>query len=145
AVVLAIVLAAFFAYAGCGARAVKRGLDYHVMRAAGADAIDCGRIQFPRAVSHVLNAEQSAQVASCIESSRAKRLAFFFSSGGPGTDSDFATGLIGAADGRLWRFWYDSAPCGGPHCAERFRQRDCPPPSTTGPVDPTTFCTGNTK
>jgi hypothetical protein len=145
AVVLAIVLAATFACVGCAARAVKRGLDYHVMKAAGADAINCGRIQFPRAMPHVLNAEQSAQIASCIDSSRTKRLAFFFSAGGPGIDSDLATGLVGAADGRLARFWYDSAPCGGPHCDERFRQRDCPPPSTTEPVNPTTFCAGSTK
>ena len=145
AVVLAIVLVATSTCVGCAARAVKRGLDYHVMKAAGADAINCGRIQFPPAVPHVLNAEQSAQVASCIDSSRTKRLPFFFSAGGPGIDSELATGLVGAADGRLARFWYDSAPCGGPHCGERFRQRECLPPSTTEPIDPTTLCADNTK
>jgi hypothetical protein len=145
AVLLAVVLATSFAGAGCATRAVKRGLDYHVMKAAGADAINCGRIQFPRATPHALNAEQSAQVASCIDSARRRRLAFFFSAGGPGIDSNLATGLVGTADGRLARFWYDSAPCGGPHCDERFRQHDCHPPSTTEPIDPTIFCAGRTR
>jgi hypothetical protein len=60
-----MVLAATFAYAACAARAVKRGLYYHVRAAAGDDAIDCGRIQFLQGMPHVLNTEQSTQIASC--------------------------------------------------------------------------------
>ena len=86
AVVLAIVLAAASACVGCAAHAKNRGLDYHVMKAAGAEAINCGRIQFSPLTPHVLNAEGTAQIASCIDSSRTKRLAFFFSVGGPGID-----------------------------------------------------------
>jgi hypothetical protein len=112
---MAIVLAAMLACAGCGTHAVrtdrsgKLGGEHHIRKGAGTDA------------------------------ARASGRAFFFSAGGQGIDSIVASGLIGKTDGTIARFWYDSAPCGGPRCDERFEVRACPAPPATEPVDPVTF------
>ncbi len=45
-----------------------------------------------------------------------------------GFDSSVAQGLLGKSDGTVLRFWWDSAPCGGPGCAARFTVESCPLP-----------------
>ena len=135
----AVALSATLMCAGCATRATRHGIDYYVQRASGAQAIECGRIQFPLAMRRVLDADQTTRIATCIEDARARQRPFFFSIGGPGIDSYVATGLVGASDGTVKRFAYDSAPCGGRHCAERFELRACPRPKA-GALDPVTFC-----
>jgi hypothetical protein len=46
-----------------------------------------------------------------------------------GIDSWVAHGLIGSSDGTIQRFWYDSAPCGGPGCEARLAVTPCKRPS----------------
>lgn len=79
AVLAAVVLAATFVCAGCATHVAQRGIDYHLMEVSGSEAINCGKIQFPPAMRHLLDAEQATQISRCIESARASRRAFFFS------------------------------------------------------------------
>ena len=62
----------------------------------------------------------------------AKRSAYFYVQG-PGIDSQLAWGML-TRSGRVMRFEYDSAPCGGPGCNERFVVRDCDSPLEGRPV-----------
>jgi hypothetical protein len=79
------------------------------------------------------------------DSARKGRLAFFFSAGGPGIDSDPATGSSALRT--------EGSPASGTtarRAAARiapnaFRQHDCRPPSTTQSIDPTAFCAGSTQ
>lgn len=45
-----------------------------------------------------------------------------------GIDSWVAWGLLGTTDGVLFRFIYDSAPCGGPGCSSRISFDRCDKP-----------------
>jgi hypothetical protein len=42
-----------------------------------------------------------------------------------GVDSLVAYGVLSDATGQVFYFQYDSAPCGGPGCAEEFEKRAC--------------------
>ena len=42
-----------------------------------------------------------------------------------GEDSSLAHGVLSDATGHVFFFSYDSAPCGGPMCAERFEKKVC--------------------
>ena len=44
---------------------------------------------------------------------------------GPGEDSEIAVGVVAESNGFTRWFDYDSAPCGGSGCRERFLTRAC--------------------
>jgi hypothetical protein len=63
-----------------------------------------------------------------------------------GIDSWVADGLLGGTDGILQRFWYDSAPCGGPGCEARLRLGPCERPSVVTARDGNAeFACGTTR
>jgi hypothetical protein len=69
---------------------------------------------------------------------RGKRRAYFYVQG-PGIDSQVAWGML-TRGGHVMRFEYDSAPCGGPACNERFVVRDCTDPGEGEPITADLSC-----
>jgi len=59
-----------------------------------------------------------------------------------GTDSSVAEGLMAKAGGATVKFFYDSAPCGGPNCAESFTTQPCPAPHLSTQSGRTVFACG---
>jgi hypothetical protein len=80
------------------------------------------------------------RVETCLSEAYRARRRFFFSIEGGGADSYVGSGLMGDAAGNVKRFWYDSAPCGGPGCGESFRVATCPVPKDASRIDPRLDC-----
>ena len=136
----AIVLPLLAATASSCSTHQKLGVAPHLVRVTGPAATNCGVYRIPPVLPHKLNADQAQAVSSCISDAHAKREAFWFSVEGPGIDSYLATGLFGVGDGTVRRFWYDSAPCGGPQCDERFTTAPCVVEASLA-LDPEMKCT----
>jgi len=117
----------------------KLGLS-HYLTPATRGVANCGTFRFELMRERKLNERQLAELASCIRAARDHREGFGFSVEGPGIDSYLATGLVGAADGTVQRFCYDSAPCGGPQCPERFVTRPCTIAPDVTVIDPNMDC-----
>lgn len=104
----------------------KVSLEAHIEEVTGPNAVDCGRHD-PR------TNDEDAMMKSlkCVVDAAAASKPFRAIRGQQGIDSQIAHGLLGKADGKILRFWYDSAPCGGPGCAERFDVRPCLSPAVS--------------
>jgi hypothetical protein len=89
-------------------------LDKFVENFAGASVQNCG--------SHDTFASREALEGSvaCGRKASVTKTAFVTRQHIPGIDSTIYQGLVGRADGTVYFFWYDSAPCGGPGCYPRF-------------------------
>src|SRR5262245_5798890 len=103
----------------------------HVERFTGAQAVDCGT--FGAAVARA----QLEQALACATAAIEQGKAFRAFKGQPGTDSWFAEGVFRAREGAVYRFSYQSTPCGGPGCGSRFAIERCPGNSITLVGDPT--------
>lgn len=89
---------------------------------------DCGRYFLPRPFAPA-NTNQLQQTVGCaIESGQAHKPFVGFSQS-QGIDSEVFDGLLGTTAGFIFRFSFDSAPCGGPGCAGRFSIQGCAIPS----------------
>jgi hypothetical protein len=88
----------------------------------GPQAAECGR--HPVAVSP----EALTKSLACAMEASAQRRPFWTFKEDPGIDSRLAHGLLGDSDGAVFRFHWDSAPCGGPGCAPRYSIESCPVP-----------------
>lgn len=117
------VAVAVVAWLGCSTD--RKGLAFHVDRAAGEPATDCGTFRFGMFEPLELTSTQAAQAAECVARARTRREPFRVVLEGPGIDSHLATGVLAGRDGVVRRFNYDSAPCGGPGCRERFSLGPC--------------------
>ena len=117
------VAVAIVALPGCSTH--RTGLAFHVDRAAGEPATDCGTFRFGMFEPHELTSAQAAQAAECVARARSGREPFKVVLEGPGIDSHLATGVLAGRDGVVRLFNYDSAPCGGPRCRERFSLEPC--------------------
>jgi hypothetical protein len=95
-------------------------LEAHIQKFTGLEAVDCGTHSLFRA-----QRERLRDSLTCARGAAAKRAAFDVIQRGFGTDSEIAFGVLGKSDGSVWWFDYDSAPCGGPGCAERFTVTPC--------------------
>ena len=94
----------------------RDGLKKAELRLAGPAALDCGGVQ---------PGGNPQPVDRCaVEAFRAGRpfLATYYNES---MDSTSAIVLVGKAGGGAARLYYDSAPCGGPHCPERIVERPC--------------------
>lgn len=96
----------------------------HVTRLTGADPIDCGRLR-PARPSVQVTADQAQPALECARNAAQQRKPFWTSIGRQGIDSIVVDGLLGSTDGVIYRFDYDSAPCGGPGCPSRFTTARC--------------------
>ena len=117
------VAVATVALLGCSTH--KRSLAFHLDRAAGEPATDCGTFRFGMFQPHELTSAQAAQAAECVARTRSRREPFRVVLEGPGIDSHLAAGVLAGRDGVVRLFNYDSAPCGGPRCRERISLGPC--------------------
>ncbi len=142
---LAMALAGLLATSSRAQYFDKVGGKRRVLGAVGKDAVDCGT--FPGRPYHSarsLTAQQEQSVSLCATSARNEKRAWFFAVEGSAIDSCVATGLMGRRDGRVQVFWYDSAPCGGPHSGESFETYDCVAPQGDAVLRPLMTC-GDSK
>ena len=115
----------------------KIGVKSHVLNIVGTRATDCGAFRGnPAAGRNALSAQQQQAVSACATNARSGKSGWYFSVQGSTDDSLAATGLLGLSDGRIRFFLYDSAPCGGRHCAEYFETSECvaPPNEAVQPL-----------
>lgn len=117
------VAVAIVALLGCSTH--RRGLAFHLDRATGVPTTDCGTFRSGVFKRHGLTSAQAAKAAECVARARSRQEPFKVVLEGPGIDSHFATGLLAGRDGVVRLFNYDSAPCGGPRCRERFSLGPC--------------------
>jgi hypothetical protein len=123
----------------------KVGGKRRVLGAVGKDAVDCGTFPgHPYRSARSLTTQQEREVSACATSARDEKRAWFYAVEGSAIDSWVATGLMSRRDGRVQVFWYDSAPCGGPHCGESFETYDCVASGSAAVVRPLMTC-GDSK
>ena len=89
----------------------------------GPSAINCGRFRALAALD--ANVEKAM---ACTVLARKERKAFYVINEDETFDSQIASGFVGKADGNAMLFYYDSAPCGGPHCRSSFSLKQCAAP-----------------
>jgi hypothetical protein len=100
--------------------ATKVPLEDHIRSLIGSDAIDCGTHSREKSVP-----EEMHRSLACARDAETQHKPFRVVQRGPGEDSEFAVGIMGRRDGSVLWFNYDSAPCGGPGCADRFSTKPC--------------------
>ena len=128
-----VVLLGGISATGCSLVYPRAGLQHYLDHSVGADAIRCGAFVRRPLEAHALSTEEAQASSSCLtDAFRGKRSAYFFVQG-PGIDSEVAWGML-TRGGQVMRFEYDSAPCGGPACNERFVVRDCTNPGESESV-----------
>jgi len=93
----------------------RMSLDAHILKQTTVSPVDCGTHPLEGADPEALH-----RSLECGEDALKQHLAFKTMQRGPGIDSEIAYGLIGLRDGAVFWFDYDSRPCGGPMCAEKF-------------------------
>lgn len=100
----------------------------------GPEPLDCGQHRLVYAGdSPVLISEEALQRSlSCGTEAAKARQPFWTFKQGQGIDSWIAHGLLGTDQGAVYRFSFDSAPCGGPGCPSRFLVEPCETPVVTG-------------
>jgi len=103
-----------------GQRAQKMSLEAHLHQVIGFDAVDCGTHTRDKPVPEAMH-----ESLACARDTERQHRAFRIIQRGPSEDSEFAVGVLGKPDGSILWFEYDSAPCGGPACAERFETTPC--------------------
>ena len=109
---------------GAGREVQKFSLEAYIEAVTGPNAIDCGR--------HDRRANDEAAMIKSLKCAVDAAMAgkpFRVIRDEQGIDSQIAHGLLAKTDGKILRFSYDSAPCGGPGCADRFEVRTCPSPT----------------
>jgi hypothetical protein len=96
----------------------------------GSDAVDCGRYLLDQSRT-MATAEQLRKSVTCGSAAAKDRKPFLALVQYQGIDSLVFEGLLGTAEGKMHRFSYDSAPCGGPGCPGRFTIERCDKPDVT--------------
>jgi hypothetical protein len=110
------------------------GVAYHVRRAAGQGAIDCGHFYQGLGEEGPTGAQVAAMYA-CATAAHREGRAFSFFVESAGKDSLGAAGLIGTPSREIKSISYESAPCGDEdHCDEEFIVRKCAAPAS-GVID----------
>jgi hypothetical protein len=127
---------------GCAIIFPRAGLQHYLTHATGPDAQSCGTFERSVNESRVLSPAETATVTRCMTDAYRNGRTFYFYVQGPGIDSQLAWGML-IRSGELMRFEYDSAPCGGPACNERFVMTTCSPPQSDQPITPDIPCSGH--
>ena len=109
--------------AACGSpTAPDRSVEEHIRSFIGGGATDCGRLG-------ITATDQEMQTAlTCALAAAQRGVAFSTVRRYQGVDSSVAEGLLARAGGSTSKFFYDSAPCGGPNCGESFTMQVCTNP-----------------
>jgi hypothetical protein len=111
---------------GAGAEAPRDAVQELVLKQVGTSPTVCARFKYDFIRGNKPTADEFRALETCITDAWRRRQPFYFSIEGTGVDSHIGHGLMGNADRQVKRFWYDSAPCGGPGCNERFLVAVCP-------------------
>lgn len=109
----------------------QRSVEQHVQRLTGPNALDCGHYRFsghPDTSNRIDEAVVRRSLQCGLDASK-RRMPFRIIREGAGIDSWIAHGSVGAPDGTMFLFSYDSAPCGGPGCPERLITSKCSSPT----------------
>jgi hypothetical protein len=89
----------------------------------GRSAVNCGRF----GAFDARDADIETAMA-CLVAAQKEKKAFFVINDDETFDSRVASGFISKAGGNTMLFYYDSAPCGGPHCSSSFSIKECAAP-----------------
>ena len=103
-----------------GQQPTRQSLEAHILQEVSVEPVDCGTHPLNQADPDALH-----RSLACARDAHKNHLAFKVVQRGPGVDSEIALGLLGLRDGAMLWFSYDSGPCGGPMCNERFEARRC--------------------
>jgi hypothetical protein len=103
-----------------GSQRTRLSLEAHILMETGVEPIDCGT--HPR---YKPDPDALHRSVACARNAKKDHFAFKLMQRGLGEDSEVAFGLLGLRDGATLWFWYDSGPCGGPMCNERFEAVRC--------------------
>ena len=105
----------------------------YVERFTGPQPADCGRhlLKRPERPGDWVSADEDTlrQSVACGVAAAGERKPFWTFTQGQGIDSWVAQGLLGTVEGIVYRFSYDSAPCGGPGCPARISFERCAKPA----------------
>jgi hypothetical protein len=101
-----------------------------VHRFAGSEPLECGRHLLIQQERRWVAADEAALQKSveCGVSAASAKRAFWTFKQDQGIDSWVASGILGTSDGIIYRYTYDSAPCGGPGCPSRISFERCDNP-----------------
>jgi len=100
----------------------RKSLETYIEEVTGRESVvNCG--EYPWCKSRSKEALQES--LACAEGSTKQQKPFRIVLHVMGTDSFGAYGVLSDATGRAFFFAYDSQPCGGPDCAERFSKKAC--------------------
>ena len=113
---------------GVGATPVPPELQSYVTKFTGPQPADCGQHLLVKPFAPV-NVDELQRSLTCVFEAARNRKAFWTVKQDQGIDSLVFQGLVGTTDGVVHRFFYDSAPCGGPGCAGRFTTERCEKPT----------------
>jgi hypothetical protein len=105
------------------AQVQRRSLEAHIADIIGPVSVDCW---VPGTATVSWDPLQAG--FACAQEAVKQHKAFQQVEHGFSEDAATARGLIGTVDGTTFVVWYDSAPCGGPGCPERFEATPCPLP-----------------
>src|SRR5512137_1201175 len=122
--ILPVVLFALLLVTGSHAfgQTAQRGYEDKLRQIGGPDTVNCGSFEWAPFEQRLLTDEQYAKALECMSGAWREGKPFLFAFGGVGIDSYVASGVLGLRERRgLYRFSYDSAPCGAPGgCAPAF-------------------------
>ena len=131
-----VVTVVTIAVSGLGLQAEQRvdpveDLRQHVLRYTGPEPIECGRLLLVQQERRWVAADEAAlqKSVTCGATAASSKRAFWTFKQDQGIDSWVASGILGTADGVIYRFTYDSAPCGGPGCPSRISFERCDKPT----------------
>lgn len=111
---------------GQSSKTVPNGLRAYLERFTGPQPVDCRPLV--SATDHA--DEASARMTSCIAEAKQGHKPFFsYDEGGERMDSWQVTGVLTTPDGAGYSFGYDSSPCGGGGCSDRFTITHCENPT----------------
>lgn len=125
--VLAVALVACNGPVAADSRGAESELRSYVQRFTKGGAEDCGGPSVEK--DRIASGKEALQASlGCTAASAKKRHASWTYRHYQGVDSWLAEGLLATPEGEIYRFSFDSAPCGGPQCRGRFTIELCDRP-----------------
>lgn len=100
-----------------------KSLEAHIQEVTGRESVvNCGEYE----LSTRRSVEILRKSLACAEDAETQHKPFRIVVHSVSEDSSVADGVLSTANGAVFWFHYDSAPCGGPGCAEQFETKACP-------------------
>jgi hypothetical protein len=110
-------------------RQLPAELRKYIERFAGTSSTECGQFLLVRPPFIEAGATELERAVTCARKAAQARRSFWTAKQSQGMDSLIFDGLVGTGEGTVYRFSYDSAPCGGPHCPGLFEVEPCNQPA----------------